>query len=142
MAEEDKVTRPPYYVHESTGIECIDIVEKLGFNLGSAVAYVWRAGKKPGPGEASEAEVNEGREHDLKKAIWYLRRFQSRPDVVIWPPDSQEPYNVLIRRVDRVLSSCEEGTLLHEAMRLVTQILDGRGCADVNLLIHRITVAL
>lgn len=44
-------------------IECIDVVEHMGFSLGNAIKYVWRAGKK------SKNAVE-----DLKKAAWYLAR--------------------------------------------------------------------
>ena len=42
--------------------ECILFTERMGFNLGNAFKYVWRAGAK---GDAIE---------DLNKAIWYLER--------------------------------------------------------------------
>jgi hypothetical protein len=43
-------------------IEAIQVTEQMNFNLGNAVKYVWRAGKK---GDRLE---------DLKKAAWYLNR--------------------------------------------------------------------
>ncbi|MCU0693542.1 MAG: DUF3310 domain-containing protein [Polyangiaceae bacterium] len=43
-------------------IECIDVVEHMGFCLGGAVKYLWRAGLK---GDAIE---------DLRKAEWLIRR--------------------------------------------------------------------
>lgn len=43
-------------------IECIDVVERMSFNLGNAVKYLWRAGLK---GDAIE---------DIEKAIWYMQR--------------------------------------------------------------------
>ena len=36
----------PYNVHPN-GIECIDVVEGFGFNIGNAIKYLWRAGLKP-----------------------------------------------------------------------------------------------
>lgn len=57
---------PPHYKDHPSGIECIDVVEHMNFNLGNAVKYVWRAGLK---GDAVE---------DLEKAIWYLRREVTR----------------------------------------------------------------
>lgn len=45
-------------------IEAIVVTEQMNFNLGNAVKYVWRAGKKPG------SDIVE----DLKKARWYLDR--------------------------------------------------------------------
>ncbi len=53
---------PPHYKQHPSGVECIDIVEHMTFNLGNAVKYVWRAG---GKGDVIE---------DLEKAVWYLRR--------------------------------------------------------------------
>lgn len=47
-------------------IECIDVTEHLGFNVGNAVKYAWRAGLK---GDADQ---------DLQKAVWYLQRERAR----------------------------------------------------------------
>lgn len=56
------VNHPPHY--KGNGIECIEVIEafQLGFNLGNAVKYILRAGKKG------------NRQEDLNKAIWYLQR--------------------------------------------------------------------
>lgn len=58
----DVVNHPPHY--KGNGIEAIDVIEGfgLGFNLGNAVKYILRAGRK---GEANE---------DLRKARWYVDR--------------------------------------------------------------------
>lgn len=56
------VDHPPHYTQHPSGIECIQITEHMGFNLGNAVKYVWRADLK---GDAVE---------DLKKARWYIER--------------------------------------------------------------------
>ena len=47
-------------------IECIDVVEWLGFSIGNAIKYLWRAGKK-GPAD-----------DDLRKAVWYIERERKR----------------------------------------------------------------
>lgn len=60
----DKVNHPTHY---NTGkIEVIEFIEDqhLGFNLGNALKYISRAGKKD-PAKTVE---------DLEKAIWYARR--------------------------------------------------------------------
>ena len=44
-------------------IECIDVAERMSFNIGNAVKYLWRAGRK------TESPLE-----DLEKAIWYIRR--------------------------------------------------------------------
>lgn len=56
----DMVNHPPHYTAHESGVECIEIVRWMPFNVGNAVKYCWRAGKK-----GSTVE-------DLKKAIWYL----------------------------------------------------------------------
>lgn len=58
----DAVNHPPHYNGHPSGIECIDVVEHMGFNLGNAVKYVWRADLK---NDAIE---------DLRKAAWYIQR--------------------------------------------------------------------
>lgn len=56
------VDHPAHYNAHPSGIECIDVVEHMGFNLGNAIKYIWRADEK---GNALE---------DLRKAGWYVQR--------------------------------------------------------------------
>lgn len=58
----DMVSHPPHYTSHKSGIECIQITEHMGFCLGNAVKYIWRADLKS---DAIE---------DLRKARWYLDR--------------------------------------------------------------------
>jgi hypothetical protein len=58
----DLIEHPPHYTAHPSGIECIEITEHMGFNLGNAIKYLWRADLK---GAAIE---------DLKKAQWYIAR--------------------------------------------------------------------
>lgn len=58
----DNIHHPTHYNSHPSGVECIDVVEHMPFNLGNAVKYLWRAGLK---GDAIE---------DLKKANWYIDR--------------------------------------------------------------------
>lgn len=58
----DNVNHPTHYTGHPSGVECIDIVEHLSFNLGNAIKYLWRRDDK---GRALE---------DTKKALWYLER--------------------------------------------------------------------
>ncbi len=65
MAKKKKtsnVNHPKHYNMHPSGVECIDVVEHMCFNLGNAVKYIWRADEKFAPLE------------DLKKAKWYIRR--------------------------------------------------------------------
>mgnify|MGYP000467523465 FL=1 len=58
----DNVNHPRHYTEHPSGVECIQITEHMGFNLGNAVKYIWRADLK-----GNQVE-------DLKKAIWYINR--------------------------------------------------------------------
>jgi len=58
----DSVNHPKHYTRHPSGVECIEITEHMGFNLGNAVKYIWRADLK---GQAIE---------DLRKARWYVER--------------------------------------------------------------------
>lgn len=59
---EDVVNQPKHYTEHPSGIECIQVTEHMGFNLGNAVKYIWRCDLKK---DAIE---------DLKKARWYIDR--------------------------------------------------------------------
>lgn len=59
----DHVNHPVHYTSHPSGIECIQITEHMGFCLGNAVKYIWRAGLK------SEDPIK-----DLEKAAWYIAR--------------------------------------------------------------------
>jgi len=62
MSTPDPVNHPGHYTGHPSGIECIQITEHMGFNLGNAIKYVWRADLK-----------NDALE-DLRKAAWYINR--------------------------------------------------------------------
>jgi len=57
----DVVNRPKHYTSHPSGVECIQITEHMGFLLGNAMKYLWRADLKNGV-------------EDLQKAVWYLNR--------------------------------------------------------------------
>lgn len=61
-AKPDAVNHPAHYTEHPSGVECIQITEHMGFNLGNATKYIWRCDLK--------LDAVEG----LKKAIWYLER--------------------------------------------------------------------
>lgn len=88
---DEAVDHPAHYGGADDPYEAIKVIEAwgLGFNLGNALKYLSRAGRKPG----------EARRKDLAKAAWYLAReianeeatFQARGgrDVVPSAPDSK-----------------------------------------------------
>lgn len=51
---------PSHYRKHPSGIECIEIVRHMTFNVGNAIKYIWRYQDKGDPIE------------NLKKAQWYL----------------------------------------------------------------------
>ena len=58
--QHDPVNRPMHYTSHPSGMECIEVTQHMGFCLGNAVKYIWRADLKADPLE------------DLRKARWYL----------------------------------------------------------------------
>jgi len=65
-SDHDPVNHPKHYNSHPSGVECIEITEHMGYSLGNAIKYIWRAGSK-------------GRQvEDLKKAEHYIRREISR----------------------------------------------------------------
>lgn len=63
----DMVNHPPHYNGHPSGVECIEVTERLPFNLGNAFKYVFRYRTKNG-------------HEDLQKAHWYLRRELNRAE--------------------------------------------------------------
>jgi hypothetical protein len=59
---DDLINHPPHYTSHPSGVECIQITEHMGFNLGNAIKYIWRANEKGDPMV------------DLMKARWYVER--------------------------------------------------------------------
>ena len=58
----EAVNHPQHYNEHPSGVECIDIVRHMNFNLGNVIKYLWRAGLKEGNTDIQ----------DLEKAKWYL----------------------------------------------------------------------
>lgn len=80
-----EVDHPAHYNQHPSGVECIDIVRWMGFNLGNVVKYLWRDGLKE-----TEVELQ-----DLEKAAWYLnneilkRKGPSYADSIIYGVEQQ-----------------------------------------------------
>ena len=62
IEDNDPVNHPKHYTDHPSGVECIQITEHMGFCLGNAIKYIWRADLKH---DAIE---------DLNKAKWYIER--------------------------------------------------------------------
>jgi len=57
---DEKINHPAHYNDHPSGIECIEIVRHMSFNLGNAIKYIWRS------------DLKDNTIEDLKKAIFYL----------------------------------------------------------------------
>lgn len=65
--EHDLVNHPKHYATHPSNVECIEIARHLGYALGNAFKYVWRAGAKH-----ADKFVE-----DLHKAEWYLNDYRN-----------------------------------------------------------------
>ena len=65
----DMVNHPSHYtwLKNLCGVEPIDICRQFDFNVGNALKYIMRKGKKDG-----DMTDNEKRIQDLQKAVFYL----------------------------------------------------------------------
>lgn len=82
----DPVTNPKHYTEHPSGVECIQITEHMGFCLGNAIKYIWRADLK---GEHVQ---------DLQKAIWYINReIERREKLLPNLEDAQKAFNDLVK---------------------------------------------
>ena len=57
----EQINHPDHYNNHPSGVECLDIVRHMSFNLGNSVKYIWRA------------DLKDCAIQDLKKAVFYLQ---------------------------------------------------------------------
>lgn len=62
------IHHPSHYNSHPSGIETIDVIEEMTFNVGTAVKYLWRVGLKE----------SEAPDQELAKAAWYIQRERER----------------------------------------------------------------
>lgn len=60
--DNDPVNHPSHYTNHPSGVQCIDITKHMGFCLGNAMKYIWRA------------DLKEDAIEDLQKAVFYLNK--------------------------------------------------------------------
>ncbi len=60
--DNDPVNSPSHYTNHPSGVQCIDITKHMGFCLGNAMKYIWRA------------DLKEDAIEDLQKAVFYLNK--------------------------------------------------------------------
>lgn len=85
------VVHPKHYNSHPSGVECITVVQDFGFNIGTAIKHLWRAGLKP-----DNPEIQ-----DLRKAIQYItfeiQRLESRLCVRCKSEQSEDPSLLLCK---------------------------------------------
>ena len=66
----DRVNHPSHYtwLKELCGVEVIDITRHMDFDLGNAIKYILRQGKKSEEGFSDNAKAIE----DLEKVVFYI----------------------------------------------------------------------
>lgn len=87
----DPVNHPKHYTSHPSGVECIEVTEHMGFNLGNATKYIWRADLK---NDAIE---------DLKKARWYIEREIAKREK---EAAKKETHSAQPKEATRVFCSC------------------------------------
>lgn len=74
IKEDENVSHPSHYtwLKDKCGIEVIDITRYLDFDLGNAIKYILRAGRKPIINENLSDDFLRAAIQDLKKALFYI----------------------------------------------------------------------
>ena len=74
IKEDEHVSHPSHYtwLKDKCGIEVIDITRHLDFDLGNAIKYILRAGRKPIINENLSDDFLRAAIQDLKKALFYI----------------------------------------------------------------------
>ena len=60
-ARADMVNHPSHYTSHPSGVECITITRHMGFCIGNAMKYLWRA------------DLKANKKEDLEKAMFYIK---------------------------------------------------------------------
>ena len=74
IKEDENVSHPSHYtwLKDKCSIEVIDITRHLDFDLGNAIKYILRAGRKPIINENLSDDFYRAAIQDLKKALFYI----------------------------------------------------------------------
>lgn len=73
MTDHDSVKGPEARMPHPSGVECVQITEHMGYNLGIALTYIWRA------------DLKSDNLEDLKEARWFLDREIARRETAAKP---------------------------------------------------------
>ena len=74
IKEDENVSHPSHYtwLKDKCGIEVIDITRHLDFDLGNAIKYILRAGRKPIINENLSDDFLMAAIQELKNALFYI----------------------------------------------------------------------
>ena len=74
IKEDENVSHPSHYtwLKDKCGVEVIDITRHMDFDLGNAIKYILRAGRKPIINENLSDDFLRAAIQDLKKALFYI----------------------------------------------------------------------
>lgn len=118
----DIVQRPKHYNDHPSGVECIEIVEHMTFNLGNAVKYMWRGGLK----------ISDPTQ-DYEKALWYVRREFERVPVVLPTPRQIDFFREAMRQDDRARRVLARPSPWCEPIRkTIGYVIDVHCCGDLT----------
>lgn len=131
VGDKEIVNHPSHYTAHPSGVECVELAEHLCFNLGNALKYVWRAGKKG------------AKQVDLEKALWYVDREsslidQSESHKIFQPGAGEEIFRVIAAKV--IDADTEKKGLLSDVLLAITHRDDPYGM--LGLLRHHIMMRL
>ena len=100
----DEVNHPSHYT-AGNKIECIEVIEswRLGFHLGNAVKYLMRSPYK------------ENAITDIRKAIWYLERYQNH----VLPYKETPSHKDLLSPGISDVAVCRDWKIESEALRRI-----------------------
>ena len=104
--DHDPVHHPSHYTTHPSGLECITFSRWLGFQVGNAFKYTWRANLKGAPVQ------------DLEKCLWYLADAITIPGAV--PRRTSIDLPVYTRRSFQRFQESDTGRL-HEALQRMWQ---------------------
>lgn len=85
MDKDDNINHPKHYTSHPSGVECIEVVRHMSFNLGNVIKYIWRDGIKN-----AETPLE-----DLKKAAWYLQDEITRRENNVVSP--KQEYKIVVK---------------------------------------------
>lgn len=90
----DEVNHPSHYTSHPSGVECIEIVRHMPFNVGNAIKYIFRRDNK------------DDRKTNLQKAIWYINDEIRRR--IFWEVPGEEKW------YDTSVSKLVQQVIMHE----------------------------